>query len=325
MRFHRKTVLWTLAGIIAFVAVSFLLPRYLFLPSWGRTDARPPAQPTESAASTQPIDSIGEPMRPPGLVGAPFQPAQEQEEDRLLGSLPGHYPASAAERLNDGGYLPVQAEMLSPLPQPFQTLLLSMHKRKPQRGTDGGIYPLSFAGVVPEDGMYIYDLCRRVRPQRTLEIGFAEGFSAMYFLAAAKANGMGSHVAIDPFENRDWHGLGLQKVKETGMEDRFRFMEALSVSALPALASEGLKFEVIFIDGDHRFDTQLADFLLSDALCPKGGYILLHDVWMASTRKLISFIERNRADYKRHPTPLDIATFQKIDEDRRDWRHFVEF
>ena len=109
------------------------------------------------------------------------------------------------------------------------------------------------------------------------------------------------------------------------MEGRFRFMEALSISALPVLASEGLKFDVIFIDGDHRFDTQLADFLLSDAVCPKGGYILLHDVWMASTRKLISFIERNRPDYKRQPANVDIATFQKIDDDRRDWRHFVEF
>ena len=74
--------------------------------------------------------------------------------------------------------------------------------------------------------MYIYDLCRRLRPQRTLEIGFAEGFSAMYFLAAAKSNGTGSHVAVDPFENQDWHGQGLQKVEESGMKDQFRFMDS---------------------------------------------------------------------------------------------------
>jgi len=260
-----------------------------------------------------PVSASG---RPIGLEDAATQPEQEAEEDRLARSLPGYNRGPFQNR-----------EYLSYLPEPFQTLLVSMHQLNPQKGTDGASHPLSRtgAGITPEDGKYIYELCKRVRPERTLEAGFAEGFSAMYFLAAAKSNGKGFHVSAEPFELSYWHGVGLQKVQESGMKEQFRFMNAKSVAAFPALGAEGLKFQVIFIDGDHRFDTQLADFVLSDELCPKGGYILLHDVWMASTRKLMSFIDRNRPDYKRHPTNVNLGVYEKVGDDRRDWRHFVAF
>lgn len=193
-------------------------------------------------------------------------------------------------------------------------------------GSDGIMHSLTpDTGVSLADGMYIYDLCKKLKPQRTLEVGFAEGFSTMFFLAAQTTNGVGSHIAIDPFEVSGWHGLGLQKVKESGMNNQFRFMQALSIFALPALAAEGSHFEIIFIDGDHHFDGQLADFLLSDPLVTKGGYLLFHDTWMSSTKKLVSFIERNRPDYTHLPTEVNIGAFQKVGDDHRDWRHFVDF
>jgi predicted O-methyltransferase YrrM len=219
-------------------------------------------------------------------------------------------------------------EFVAELPPPFSQLLMSMQDHEPQMGTDGTSHNLAAAvGIVPGDGAYLYDLCRRVKPQRTLEVGFAEGFSTMYFLAALQANGGGRHVAIDPFENTDWHGLGLQKVQEAGMKDKFRFMEAKSISALPALNSESASFEVIFIDGDHLFDSIFTDFVMSDAICAKEGYILFHDVQLDSTKKVVAFIERNRSDYARRAAPknVNIAAFQKIGADRRDWFHFVNF
>jgi len=222
-------------------------------------------------------------------------------------------------------FIPVE-KLLAPIPQPYSSMLASMHNHQPQMGTDGAMHALDAdAGIKIGDGLYIYELCRKVRPRHTLEVGFAEGFSTLYFLAAAKTNGVGSHVAIDPFENSDYHGIGLQKVRQTDMSSHFRFMEAKSVAALPLLASEGSKYEVIFVDGDHRYDSELADFVLADVLCPNGGYLLFHDIWMDSTKKLISFIQRNRADYEREPTGVNVAAFRKVGEDHRDWRHFVNF
>jgi predicted O-methyltransferase YrrM len=217
-------------------------------------------------------------------------------------------------------------EVLAGLPQPFLGVLSSMYAKEPQMGTDGAKHDLTAdTGVWASDGMFLYNLCKRIRPERTLEVGFAEGFSTVFFLAALSENGRGSHFAIDPFEKSDWHGLGLHKVEELGQQQRFRFMEAKSMSAIPQLAAEGASFQVIFIDGDHRFDPQMLDFALADTICEKGGYLLFHDVWMASTQKLASFLLKNRPDYRPVRTGTDIAAFQKIGEDKREWRHFIDF
>lgn len=216
---------------------------------------------------------------------------------------------------------------LETLPQPFSRQLLSMSHHEPQLGTDGVRHPLdATTGVTVPDGMYIYDLVRRTKPARTSEVGLAEGFSTVYFLAALQSNGNGLHVAMDPYES-DWHGVGLQEVKNVGMEKRFRFLPEKSIAALPQLANEHQSYEVIFIDGDHRFDGAFTDFVLSDPICPKGGYLLFHDPWMPATKKVISFIEHNRPDYARRPVPHDvnIAVFQKVGDDQRSWMNFTDF
>jgi hypothetical protein len=46
----------------------------------------------------------------------------------------------------------------------------------------------------------IYELCRKVKPQATLEIGLTYGFSTIYFLAVLAENGNGRHSSIDPYQ-----------------------------------------------------------------------------------------------------------------------------
>jgi predicted O-methyltransferase YrrM len=223
---------------------------------------------------------------------------------------------------------PEAERAIADLPTPMSQLLMSMYRAEPQPGSDSQLHQLDAnRGVSGMDGVYMFNLARKLKPKRTVEVGFAEGVSTLFFLAAVKANGGGLHVAIDPFERTDHHGVGLEKVRESGMGEHFRFMEATSLSALPALAAEGSSFEIIFIDGDHRFDAVFTDFILADQLCPMGGYILLHDPWMQATSKVVRYLERNRADYSRAivASDVNIAVFRKTGEDRRGWLHFVDF
>jgi hypothetical protein len=135
----------------------------------------------------------------------------------------------------------------------------------------------------------------------------------MYFLAALQANGVGSHIAIDPFELEEWKGIGLMEVKEVKMEDSFEFIPEWSHPALAKLADKKLTFDVMFIDGAHLYDIAFGDFVLADALCPKQGYILLHDTWMGSVQRIISFIQKNRLDFTRQPSSTaNIAIFQRL-------------
>lgn len=215
----------------------------------------------------------------------------------------------------------------SGIPKELATVIASLHRGDPQRGTDGKMHkPDSITGVPMRDGLQIYDIVRRVKPKKTLEIGLAYGVSTMYFLAGLKANGFGSHIAIDPFEESDWKGIGLVKVQEVQMQKSFSFMPERSHTALARLADQKQTFDVMFIDGAHLYDIAFADFVLADAICPKDCYILLHDTWMNSVQRIVSFIEKNRLDYtRRESSTANIAIFQKTGEDKRLWNHFEAF
>ncbi len=221
---------------------------------------------------------------------------------------------------------PSPDEILSPLPQPFRSALLSMYNGEPQLGADGQRHSLDEnTRIGPEQGMWLYNLCRVAKPKTTLEIGLAYGFSTVYFLAAIRENGVGQHTAVDPLQS-DWNGIGCRQSRNLDMSESFRCIEEKSVAALVHLAERGEMFEVIFIDGYHRFDDVLMDFTLSAELCPMGGCIILDDMWMPSIRMAVAFIRSNRKDFEEIRTPLsNIAAFRRISQDARDWQHYVKF
>ena len=208
----------------------------------------------------------------------------------------------------------------------FAVALLSMYDHRPQRGEDGKLHEIDqLTRISPAEGILIYDTCHNGNARKTMEVGFAYGFSTLYFLAAAATTG-GRHVVIDPFEMTEWKGIGMEKVREVGMQDHLRFIPELSVHALPQLEREGQKFDVIFIDGSHRFEDALLDFVLSDRVCALGGYIIFDDMWLPAIRKVVRYIVRNRSDYVRRDSAVpNAAVFQKVRADRRDWRYFSDF
>jgi predicted O-methyltransferase YrrM len=173
--------------------------------------------------------------------------------------------------------------------------------------------------------MWLYRLCRERRPKTTLEIGLAYGFSMLYVLAAIRENGAGHHTAVDPFQKR-WHGIGWRHSQSLDLSDSFRVIADKGVPALVHFAERGEMFEVIFIDGNHRFDDVLVDFTLSAEVCPMGGYIILDDMWMPSISLAAAFIRSNRKDFEELNTPVaNIAVFLRIGEDARRWHHYAEF
>lgn len=217
-------------------------------------------------------------------------------------------------------------EIISPLSEPFRSMLRSMYDREPQIGSDGQRHTmLENTRIIPEQGMWLYSLCRQVKPKAILEIGLAYGFSTIYFLAAIRENGLGNHTAVDPFQD-DWQGIGKLQAQKLDMGDCFRLVEEMSAPALVHFADRGEMFDVIFIDGNHVFDAIVVDFALSAELCPMGGHIILDDMWMPSTRTAAAFIRTNREDFEEVSTPVsNVAAFRRISKDARDWNHFVEF
>jgi predicted O-methyltransferase YrrM len=219
--------------------------------------------------------------------------------------------------------------ILFSLPEPFRSALLSMYAGDFQLGADGEEHSIDPAiGIRPAEGMWIYELCRQAKPQATLEIGLAYGFSTLYFLAALAENGSGLHTSVDPCQVSvpgRWAGIGLVQASRLGGE-RFRFIEERSFAALAHLADSSEHFDIIFVDGRHFFDYVVTEFTLSAELCSIGGYIILHDMCLPAIQRAAAFIRTNRADFKYLETPVaNIAVFRRIGTDDRQFRHFVDF
>jgi predicted O-methyltransferase YrrM len=224
---------------------------------------------------------------------------------------------------------PAQTDLaaLAEIGDPFSSVLRLMYSGEPQKGSDGLEHELRpDTRISVEEGMCLYRLCRDIRAERTMEIGCAYGFSTLYFLAAISSNPLATHTAIDPYENNGWGGIAVQNARAVGMDKSFRLIEEKSFLAVPRLINDGTQFDVIFIDGYHRFDDTLVEFTLCGLTCKMGGYIILDDMWMPATRKAVSFVRRNRKDFCEVATPvLNLAAFQKVAEDKRNWDHFQDF
>lgn len=222
-------------------------------------------------------------------------------------------------------------ELLAVLDPRFRFPLLSMYRGEPQRGIDGQLHPIDEnTKISPSQGIWIYDLIVSVKPNATLEIGMAFGYSTLFFLAATARNEIGHHTAIDPFQRSLWRGIGLAHAQSLApvknSNSAFRFIEGRSARVATDFARSKSTFEVIFIDGNHRFDDVLVDFTLYAPLCAIGGYIILDDMWMRSIQTVVNFVRANRMDFVEvHTDELNICVFQKVGVDTREWSDFHEF
>jgi predicted O-methyltransferase YrrM len=218
--------------------------------------------------------------------------------------------------------------MIASIGAPFVDVLCSMYASEPQLGADGKTHALDAnTRITPQQGMLIHQLLRETKPENSLEIGLAFGFSTIYFLAAIQANGKGHHTSVDPFQYETWHGVGAAREQVLGIQSgSFEFCCETSIQALARFAREDRRFGVIFIDGDHKFDGVLIDFALASLVCEPGGHIILDDMWMPSIQRAASFIRRNRTDFTEVRTQLSrVSVFRKTDSDKRSWDHFAQF
>ena len=201
-----------------------------------------------------------------------------------------------------------------------------MYNRESQLGSDGERHGLlEHTRISPEQGMWLYSLCREAKPKAILEIGLAYGFSTVYFLAAIRENGFGNHTAVDPFQS-DWHGIGMLQSQNLNMSHCFRLIEEKSVSAVVHFADRG----EMFVDHLHRRESRirchLAGFCAFSRIVPNGRlhhfgrYVDAVDTHGRSLHSLES------EDFQEITTPVsNAAAFRRIGEDARDWDHFVEF
>ncbi len=206
-------------------------------------------------------------------------------------------------------------------------LLAEMYGANELYGTNGnGLVTVNKnVRITVEQGAMMHKLMRSYSVRRSLEIGFAYGFSTIWMLDALQSRRDAMHVAIDPYEKSHWHGIGLTQVKRLAQKTEFEWKEDFSIHALSDLIRKGEKFDFIFIDGNHRFDDVIVDFYLSNQVLWSGGLLVFDDMWMNSVRAATNFIVNNRS-FEVVPQPVEnMLVLQKTHYDNRDWDHFISF
>ena len=172
----------------------------------------------------------------------------------------------------------------------------------------------------------IAGLVRELGLTSTLETGMAYGLSTLAICGVHEERGRGSHVAVDPYQARDWRGIGVLNLERAGLSARARVVEARSDEALPRLRDEGLRIDFALIDGLHLFDATLVDFFHADRMLDVGGVVVFHDTWMASVAQAVAYVRANRA-YDAIESVDGLAALRKRAEDDRAWdfhRDFLE-
>jgi glycosyltransferase involved in cell wall biosynthesis/predicted O-methyltransferase YrrM len=150
----------------------------------------------------------------------------------------------------------------------------------------GRRYPIAHS-TSPEICRRYADLIARHNIECVLEIGTLFGFSTL-FLAGALAETGGELDTIDiRFPKRTWsdgqeiediHEVAEGLVAEAGLDDRVTFHEGDSNGVLARLIEAGRKYGFALIDGSHRFEIALLDFIGVDRMLEVGGYLAMDDV-----------------------------------------------
>jgi len=166
---------------------------------------------------------------------------------------------------------------------------------------DGGRRELFPVSIGIAEGLALLEWVRKEHAQKTFETGLGFGISTLFVCEGLLANGPGGrHVAVDPYQfsglpnhRTTYVGVGLQILEEAGVRDLVEFHAEESQIVLPRLLAEGRRFDLAFLDGNHRFEGVFLDLIYAGRLLKQGAIIFVDDTQLPGVRRAVSFCLAN--------------------------------
>jgi hypothetical protein len=181
--------------------------------------------------------------------------------------------------------LPEATMAVSGLPQ----VLVDAFTEKQVIDSNGNRTPLH-SSIALGEAETLYRVVRAVKPTVSVEVGLAQGISALAILQALADNGAGVHHVIDPFQG-EYGDAGLAMIARAGLDSRLQFHRKLAGEVIPSLP----RLQFGFIDSSHLFDLTVEEFVMIDRKLDVGGMLAFHDLWMKSLQSFLRFVLANRA------------------------------
>jgi predicted O-methyltransferase YrrM len=167
---------------------------------------------------------------------------------------------------------------------------------------------------------------------RTIEIGLGYGISALSVCEGLLENGdaAAGHLVLDPYQATRFGDCGLQVLEEAGVAWLVEHHAEESQTALPRLLSEGRRFDLAFVDGNHRFDGIFLDLVYLGRLLHPGAVVLVDDYQLPAVARAASFCLTNLGWTLEAVSPVDelhqwAVLRTSAAPDRRPFDYYVEF
>ena len=163
------------------------------------------------------------------------------------------------------------------------------------------VHELFPVAVGLNEGIALTDWVRREQAKVTLETVLGFGMATLFIFEGLLANtAEPRHVACDPYQFESlpghrtrYHGVGLEVLEDAGIRDFVEFHAEPSEIVLPRLLAEGRRFDLAFIDANHRFEGAFLDLFYSARLLKEGGIVFVDDTQFDGVRRAVNFFVTN--------------------------------
>jgi predicted O-methyltransferase YrrM len=160
---------------------------------------------------------------------------------------------------------------------------------------DGTLHRLFPIAISADEGQELRDWVVREQAKSTIEVGLAYGVSALFICQGLVTNGDDGarHTVLDPHQATRFANCGLKALARAGVADMVEHHPEESQTALPRFVAEGRRFDLAFVDGNHRYDAVFLDLIYLGRLVDGGGIIFLDDYQLPSVARAVSFCVTN--------------------------------
>jgi predicted O-methyltransferase YrrM len=195
---------------------------------------------------------------------------------------------------------------------------------------DGSSHELHPVAIGPAEGAALSRWVASEHASNTIEIGLGYGISTLFICDGLLAGKGGSHLALDPNQATRFADCGLQVLQDAGVMDMVEHLAEPSEIALPRLLEQGKRFDLAFVDGNHRFDGIFLDLVYLGRLLHPGKVIVVDDYQLPSVKKATSFFVAN-LDWTIEAVATDeplhhwAAIRTAVTPDERSYDFFAEF
>jgi|SRR5690242_3398888 len=140
-----------------------------------------------------------------------------------------------------------------------------------------------------EQGLFIQKIYDTIKPERSLEIGFAMGISTMFILEKCREYKRNNkcHIVIEPYS---WGPAAMFNITKEGLDKYVDLRNELSDRILPQMYLDNERIQMAYVDTTKVFDTVLQDFYFIDKILDVGGVIIIDDATCGGVGTVVRFI-----------------------------------